>query len=121
MNKVGDHTALMASIDFEPIDPYAIPFIHRHSWCVAPNGKIFGWIRWDPPKSVGRMFHVYSHGRNDGGRVWVKSFETIGSAATFIRQHAGEMAALTARLQPDHCELVDGVPRRNETQGPLPL
>jgi hypothetical protein len=58
------------------------------------------------------MFHVYSHGRDDGGRVWVKLFEAIGSAAPFIRQHAGEMAALTARLQSGDCELVDGQPQR---------
>lgn len=40
----------------------------------------------------------------------VRSFETIGSATTYIRQHAAEMAALTARLQPDTHELVDGKP-----------
>jgi len=42
--------------------------------------------------------------------VGVRSFETIGSATTYIRQHAAEMAALTARLQPDTHELVDGKP-----------
>jgi hypothetical protein len=113
MNKVGDHTALMAGIDWEPADPYAIEFIYRQIWCVAPHGKILGWIRWDEPKSHGRKFHVYSHGLdNTGRRVWVKSFDTIGSAATFTRQHAAEMAKLNAPLQPDPCELVDGKPRR---------
>lgn len=113
MNKVGDFTALMAGIDFIPTDPYAIEHIYKQSWCVAPHGKILGWIRWDEPKSRGRLFHVYSHGLDDTGRrVWVRSFETIGSAATFIRQHAAEMAALTARLQPDTHELVDGKPAR---------
>ncbi|KQP57793.1 hypothetical protein [Agreia sp. Leaf283] len=86
MNKVGDHTALMAGIDFVPTDPYAILHIYKQIWCVAPHGKILGWIRWDEPKSHGRMFHVYSHGLDDKGkRVWVKSFEKIGLAATFIR------------------------------------
>lgn len=113
MNKVGDFTALMAGIDFVPSDPYAILQTYKQIWCVAPHGKILGWIRWDPPKSHGRLFHVYSHGVDDGGRrVWVKSFETIGSATTFIRQHAAEMAKLTASLQPDHFELVDGKPQR---------
>ena len=111
MNKVGDHTALMAGIDFQPTDPYAILLIYRQIWCVAPHGKILGWIRWDEPKSHGRLFHVYSHGLDEGGRrVWVKSFETIRSAATYIRQHAAEMVKLTARLQPDTYELVDGKP-----------
>ncbi|KQP55816.1 hypothetical protein [Agreia sp. Leaf283] len=113
MNKVGDFTALMAGIDFVPTDPYAILHIHKQIWCVAPHGKILGWIRWDEPKSHGRMFHVYSHGLDEGGkRAWVKSFETIGSAATFIRQHAAEMSALTARLLPDTDDLVDGKPQR---------
>jgi hypothetical protein len=112
MNKVGDHTALMAGIDFQPTDPYAIPHIYKQSWCVAPHGKILGWIRWDEPKSHGRMFHVYSHGLDEGGkRVWVKSFETIGSAATFVRQHAAEMAKLNAPLQRDPCELIHGRPQ----------
>ena len=115
MNKVGDHAALMAGIDFQPTDPYAILQTYRHIWCVAPHGKILGWIRWDEPKSHGRLFHVYSHGLdNSGRRVWVKSFETIGSATTFIRQHAAEMATLTARLQPDTHELVSGKPHRVE-------
>jgi hypothetical protein len=113
MNKLGDHTALMAGIDFVPSDPFAIVHIYKQIWCVAPHGKILGWIRWDEPKSHGRMFHVYSHGRDDGGRrVWVKSFEKIGSAATFIRQHAADMANLTARLLPDDWELVEGKPAR---------
>jgi hypothetical protein len=109
MNKVGDHTALMAGIDWEPKDPYAIEFVYRHSWYVAPNGKILGWIRWDAPTSRARLFHVYSHGLDETGRrVWVKTFETIGSAATFIRQHAAEMTRLNAPLQADPVELVAG-------------
>jgi hypothetical protein len=112
MNKVGDTSALMAGIDFTPSDPFAIEFIYRQIWCVAPHGKILGWIKWDGPEVYRRAFHVYSHGRDDGGRVWVKAFESIGSATTFIRQHAAEMSTLSARLQPDDCELVDGRPRR---------
>jgi hypothetical protein len=54
------------------------------------------------------MFHVYSHGRNDRERIWVKSFGTLGSAATFIRQRAAEMATLAVRLQPDDCEFIEG-------------
>ena len=112
MNKVGDHSALMAGIDFQPTDPYAILQTYKQIWCVAPHGKILGWIRWDAPKSHGRLFHVYSHGLDAGGRrVWVKSFETIGSATIFVRQHAAEMANLTATLQPDDYELVDGKPQ----------
>lgn len=110
MNKVGDFTALMSGIDFVPSDPFANEHIYKQIWYVAPHGKILGWIRWDKPKSHGRMFHVYSHGLDDGGRrVWVKSFETIGSATTFIRQHAAEMAKLTTTLQIDPCELAAGV------------
>jgi hypothetical protein len=113
MNKVGDFTDLMAGVDFVPSDPFAIEYAYKQVWCVAPHGRILGWIRWDPPKSRGRMFHVYSHGLDESGRrVWVKSFETIGSATTFIRQHAAEMVKLNAPLQPDPCELVDGVPQR---------
>lgn len=115
MNKVGDTTALMAGIDWEPTDLYALEFIYRNIWCVAPHGQILGWIRWDDAlvPSWRRYFHVYSHGLDDSGRrVWVKSFETIGSAATFIRQHAAEMAKLNAPLQPDPCEIVDGKPTR---------
>jgi hypothetical protein len=78
MNKVGDTSALMAGIDFTPSDPFAIEFIYRQIWCVAPHGKILGWIKWDGPEVYRRAFHVYSHGRNDGGRVWVKAFESIG-------------------------------------------
>jgi hypothetical protein len=59
------------------------------------------------------MFHVYSHGLDDNGRrVWVKSFDTIGSAATFIRQHAAEMAKLNAPLRPAPYELIEGSPAR---------
>ena len=114
MNKVGDYTALMAGIDFVPSDPFAIVHIHKKTWCVAPHGKILGWIRWDDPKPFNRRFHVYSHGLDEGGRrVWVKSFETIGSAATCIRQHAAAMVKLTGSLRPDECEILNGeIPRR---------
>lgn len=116
MNKVGDTTETMVGIDFAPSDPFAIVFIPRHAWCVAPHGRILGWIRRDGPEIYNRAFHVYSHGLDGSGRrVWVKAFETIGSATTFIRQHAAEMTKLSSTLQPDPCELVDGTPSRRTT------
>jgi hypothetical protein len=116
MNNVGDTTATMAGIDFVAADPFAIVSIPKQIWCVAPHGRILGWIRCDGPETYRRAFHVYSHGLDGSDRrVWVKAFETIGSATTFIRQHAAEMPKLSATLQPDPCELIDGKPSRRAT------
>jgi hypothetical protein len=86
-------------------DPYAIA--SGAGWYVAPHGKVLGWIQqYDeyPPDSwqVVHLFGVWSHGVDgDGRRLWLQSRKSLGSAVAFIRQHAGEMAALTARIEPD--------------------
>jgi hypothetical protein len=86
-------------------DPYAIA--SGAGWYVAPHGKVLGWIQqYDeyPPDSwqVVHLFGVWSHGIDDDGRrLWLQSRKSLGSAVAFIRQHAGELAALTARIGPD--------------------
>jgi len=70
VDKIGDHTALMSGSDFRPSDPFVIEHIYKTIRCGAPHGKILGWIRWDEPKSRGRMFHIYSHWLDKGDAGW---------------------------------------------------
>ena len=99
-----------------PYFDFPHPWIHNQSdphaiasgvgWYVAPHGKVLGWIQqYDeyPPDGweIVHLFGIWSHGVDEKGRrVWLASRKTLGSAVAFARQHAGELAALTATLGP---------------------
>jgi hypothetical protein len=113
MNKVGKES-MMHERPLILDDPYAIEWVPGFVWFVAPHEKILGWVRRDAPDVLPwrRRFHVYTHGVNETGRVWITGLPTLGSAVTYIRQHAAEMTQWTLQLEADPIELVDGEPRR---------
>lgn len=50
------------------------------------------------------VYDVHAHGRDDqGGRPWLRTFESLNSAVAWMVQHEAELSALTERLhaEPD--------------------